>query len=54
MLLLINESWSSFSIRCRFATPELGQRAIAEMQNYQIESRPIQVPVEIKNRYIRD
>ncbi|CAN0548400.1 unnamed protein product, partial [Ectocarpus sp. 12 AP-2014] len=27
----------------RFATPELGQRAISEMQNYQIDSRPIQV-----------
>ncbi|CAM9642995.1 unnamed protein product [Ascophyllum nodosum] len=32
-----------FGIVRLFSTPELGQRAIAEMQNYQIESRPIQV-----------
>ncbi|CAM9724097.1 unnamed protein product, partial [Choristocarpus tenellus] len=27
----------------RFATPEMGQRAISDMQSYQIEGRPIQV-----------
>ena len=43
---------SCLSVSIRFATPELGQRAITEMQNYQIDSRPIQVRAVFFRMYI--